>query len=143
MALAALRNDALASTPDGFRLRISLPWIRSLPLASLRDVELSVDDTPVDALRVHLGAASLPIAALADETAWWFLQDRVELHGSRTLEPGSHVVRLSFELTIPYLPAGPDAPCVLPFAYDEQLMLDANPTGDSVSRVVGADGITP
>ena len=50
MTLAALRDDALSSTADGFALRLSLPWIRSLPLASLDAVEVVVDGERVDRL---------------------------------------------------------------------------------------------
>ncbi len=55
MTLAALRDDALSSTADGFALRLGLPWIRSLPLASLDGVEVVVDGERVERVDVALG----------------------------------------------------------------------------------------
>ena len=43
MTLSALRDDALTTADDGFALRLGLPWIRSLPLASLLEPEVTVD----------------------------------------------------------------------------------------------------
>ena len=55
MTLAALRDDALSSTTDGFELRLGLPWIRSLPLASLDGIEVIVDGERVEQVDVALG----------------------------------------------------------------------------------------
>ena len=49
MTLTALRDDALRSTDDGFALLLGLPWIRSLPVASLADLAVSIDGEPVEA----------------------------------------------------------------------------------------------
>ncbi|RZS65869.1 hypothetical protein EV187_1573 [Agromyces ramosus] len=136
MTLAALRDDALSSTADGFALRLSLPWIRSLPLASLEAVEVVVDGERVDRLRIALGDRLLDPAALRQEPTWWFLQDRVVLRGARMLSPGVHDVAVSFRLAIPYLQAGPDGPLTLPFRIERSLGLDAAATHPSVSRDV-------
>ena len=55
MTLTALRDDALSSTEDGFALRLGLPWIRSLPLASLDAVEVVVDGERAYPLTIALG----------------------------------------------------------------------------------------
>lgn len=123
--LGALRDDALTSTADGFALRLSLPWIRSLPLTSLVDVALSVDGRDRPALRIRLGERIVDLPALADETGWWFVQDRVVLLGDHRLGPGDHDVTLSFALVIPYLQVGPDGPLTLPFRVARTLRLDA------------------
>ena len=107
MTLAALRDDALSSTADGFALRLSLPWIRSLPLASLDAVEVVVDGERVDRLGDRPGRPprrSRPRSP--HERGWWFLQDRVVLRGARMLRPGVHDVAVSFRLVIPYLQVG-------------------------------------
>lgn len=135
MTLPALRDDALSSTPDGFAVRLGLPWIRSLPLASVDSIEAAIDGQVVDAIGVRIGDRSVQPAALAQERGWWFLQDRMVLHGSRTLHPGMHDVTISFRLVIPYLQVGPDGPLVLPFRFDRALELDA-PETVSVSRDV-------
>ena len=136
MTLAALRDDALSSTTDGFALRLSLPWIRSLPLASLDAVEVIVDGEPVDGIRIALVDRLLEPAGLSEERAWWFLQDRVVLRGAVMLQPGSHEVAVTFRLVIPYLQVGPDGPLTLPFRFDRSLVLDAAASAPSVSRDV-------
>lgn len=131
MTLPILRDDALRSTPDGFEILISLPWIRSLPLGSLREVEVTVDGEPVDGVTATLERADDGAAE-----AWWFLQDRVALRGMPALAPGSHEVAVSFRLLIPYLPAGPDAPLALPFRAARALVLDAPPPVAPVARTI-------
>lgn len=136
MTHAALRDGALSSTTDGFELRLGLPWIRSLPLASLDGVEVLVDGERVDGITVALGDRRVDPAALAQERAWWFLQDRVVLRGARMLRPGVHDVAVAFRLVIPYLQVGPNGPLALPFRVDRSLVLDAAASAPSVSRDV-------
>jgi hypothetical protein len=136
MTLAALRDDALSSTTEGFEIRLSLPWIRSLPLASLDGIEVVVDSEPVDVIRIALADRLLDPVALLEEPAWWYMQDRVVLRGAGTLRPGAHDVAISFRLVIPYLQAGPDGPLALPFGIHRSLVLDAPASAPSVSRDV-------
>ena len=108
MALPILSEDALTATADGFVVRVSLPWIRSLPLSSVSEVRLHVDGDEC-AVEVPGGGC------------WWFVQDRLELRARHPLAPGARMVAVSFRLLIPYLPAGPDAPLVLDFADERRL----------------------
>jgi hypothetical protein len=136
VTLEALRQDALSSTSDGFALRLGLPWIRSLPLASLDALEVLVDGEPVQPLTIALGDRPVDPAALSRERGWWFLQDRIVLRGGWMLHPGAHDVAVAFRLTIPYLQAGPDGPLALPFRLYRQLVVDAPAPYVSVSRDV-------
>ena len=136
MTLTALRDDAMCSTEDGFALRLGLPWIRSLPLASLDAVEVVVDGERVHPIVVALGYRLADPAELPQERGWWFLQDRVVLRGRRMLRPGAHDVVVSFRLVIPYLQAGPDGPLALPFHLERSIVLDAPASAPSVSRDV-------
>ncbi|GAA1942953.1 hypothetical protein [Microbacterium deminutum] len=140
MSLIALRDDALRSAEDGFALRLGLPWIRSLPLASLHDLMLEIDGVPVERIWLELGGRRVEPAALAQESDWWFLQDRVTIRGERMLAPGAHDVSLSFGLVVPYLQTGPDGPLSLPFAVGRSLSADSAPpvTGHAVPPVVEA-----
>lgn len=131
MTLPILRDDALATDAAGFVLRLSLPWIRSLPSASLRDLEVSIDGGPSE---VRVRIADRMLSDLTEESAWWFVQDRLELVGTRELAAGDHDVDVSFSLVIPYLPGGPDRPLSLPFRASRRLEHDA-PIA-SVSRLV-------
>lgn len=136
MTLPALRADALSTTPDGFALRLSLPWIRSLPLSSLVDPHVEIDGEPSRSLVAQIGDRAVPVDALIHERGWWFVQDRVVLRGRRTLRPGPHEVAVSFGLIVPYLQSGPDGPLRLPFTASRTLVADATPAVATVSRDV-------
>jgi hypothetical protein len=125
--LPILRDDALISTDDGTALRICLPWIRSLPLASLTDLAVCIDGDPVDVV-VALPGRRIPPLDLTSEDDWWFVQDRLVVEARDAparLRPGVHDVCVSFRLVIPYLEAGPHAPLTLPFRADAVLTLDS------------------
>ncbi|MBM7505218.1 hypothetical protein ACFPER_13875 [Agromyces aurantiacus] len=113
MSLPILLDDALVATSGGFALRLSLPWIRSLPVASLSDLEVSIDGATVTELRPR------------PDGDWWFVQDRLVVEGAVPVHDGPYEVAVSFRLTIPYLPAGPDGPLSLPFHAALTLMADA------------------
>jgi hypothetical protein len=135
MLQTALREDALTSSPGGFELRLGLPWIRSMPLASVGGLKVAVDGTAVTA-RVVLGERAVPLEELALQEGWWFVQDRIVIAGARNLNAGAHGVTVDFTLLVPYLQAGPGAPLVLPFHLEARLELDG-PAVASVSRDVG------
>lgn len=134
MTLSALRDDALRVTDGTTEVRLSLPWIRSLPLASLLDPVVHLDGERHEPT-VALGERRVPAAALTGEDDWWYLQDRVVLEVADAVTPGIHEVSVSFRLEIPYLPAGPDAPLRLPFAVTRTLETGA--TAATVSLDVG------
>ncbi|MGW9112203.1 hypothetical protein [Microbacterium sp. NPDC055683] len=123
MTLPVLADDALSAEDLGFSLRVCLPWIRSLPLTSLQDVAVSIDGISAP-VRVRLGDHDIAPPDLSAEPGWWFLQDRVTLVGDLVLA-GAREVAVSFRLLIPYLPAGPDSPLVLPFAATARLVANA------------------
>lgn len=125
MTLPPLRDDALISTPDGSALRVSLPWIRSLPLTSLRDPIVTIDGVRADDIAVLIGDRRVLPAVLTEQDGWWFQQDRVTLALSHELAPGAHDVAVEFGLRIPYLQVGPDGPLTLPFHTAQALVLDA------------------
>ena len=136
MTLAALRDDALSTRSDGFLLRLSLPWIRSLPIASLVDPAVEIDGTSAGRLMVQVGDRTVTTDALLHERGWWFIQDRIVLRGRTPLASGPHDIGVSFRLTVPYLQAGPDQPLTLPFAFSRTLLPDATTAAPTVSRDV-------
>jgi hypothetical protein len=135
MTLTALRADALRSTVDGFALRLSLPWIRSLPIASLVDPRVEIDGRPAGAVVAQIGDRSVSTDALVHERGWWYVQDRVVLRGRIPVGPGPHEVSVSFGLIVPYLQSGPDGPLRLPFSSSQTLITDAGGV-ETVSRDV-------
>ena len=125
MTLPVLRDDALRTTDAGFTVLVNLPWIRSLPIESLHEVVVEID------------GAAVPVDVVAT-APWWHVQDRVAITGDRMLPPGPHDVSVSFRLAIPYLPAGPDGPLVLPFGARRTLVADAPgpaPAAEATERV--------
>ena len=135
---AALREDALSATPDGFELRVGLPWIRSMPLWGVSELTVTLDGRRLaeSELTILLGSRRVAPSALADEVnRWWFLQDRLVLAGTRLLEAGAHRVCVDFRMLVPYLSGAPGTPLVLPFHLEAQLELD-HPPPPSVARDV-------
>lgn len=118
-----LRDGALVSGAEGHLLRISLPWIRSLPLASVIDLSLAFDGVPEPDVHVVLGQRSLSVADLVHETGWWHLQDHLVLRGGRVLPHGAHSVGICLSLQIPYL-SGAGGPLVLDLQEERTLVLD-------------------
>ncbi|MET1086119.1 MAG: DUF6379 domain-containing protein [Arthrobacter sp.] len=137
MLQTALRDDALTTSADGFELRISLPWIRSMPLSCVSGLTVEVDGVRLapGELAVNLGAKPVAAASLAAEAGWWFVQDRLAVAGRRRLSSGTHAVSVDFQLLVPYLQARPGSPLVLPFHLEAHLELDAAPV-PAVSRDV-------
>lgn len=135
MTLSALRDDALRVRAERTEVRVSLPWIRSLPLVSLLDIALRIDGQQRETTIV-LGARRITPAELSAEDTWWYLQDRVVLEIPDAVTPGIHEVSVSFRLEIPYLPGGPTEPLRLPFSFTRDLVADA--AAASVSLDVGS-----
>ena len=126
MTLPLLRDDSLISDPDGVAVRVSLPWIRSLPLTSLRQPIVTIDGVTADEVTVAVGDRRVPPAELTEDDGWWFQQDRVTLVVSHELAAGTHEVAVEFGLSIPYLQVSPDGPLTLPFRADRSLVLDTS-----------------
>ena len=134
--LDALSADALIDDGAGATLRVSLPWIRSLPIAAVSDVEVQIDGEPAQGIRAALDARVIPVEELALEPGWWFVQDRLALQLDRRLDAGTHAVRLAFRLAIPYLQVGPDGPLTLPFLFERELVAVAPGSTAGVARDV-------
>ncbi|WP_404429526.1 hypothetical protein LG299_09375 [Microbacterium lacus] len=125
MTLPLLREDSLTTTPGGAALRVSLPWIRSLPLTSLRDPVVTIDGVAAETVTVILGDREVAPEELTEVDGWWFQQDRVTLAVPHELTSGPHDVEVGFGLRIPYLQVSPEGPLTLPFHAKQSLVLDA------------------
>ena len=97
-----LKTDGTTSTVE-----VRLPWYRSLPAASVSEVEFSIDgvEAPADSIRWTMNGRTYTIDELVgviDE--WWFPTDSAELSGSIPLAAGGpHEVRVALKLYIPYI----------------------------------------
>ncbi|WP_347109447.1 hypothetical protein AAHB33_02295 [Paenarthrobacter sp. S56] len=124
MLQGAVREDALTAVAGGYELRVGLPWIRSMPLSSIRGLVATLDGRPAEELGVRLGTRAVPGDALAAESVWWFIQDRLVLVLPDALcstDGQHHEVSVDFELMVPYLQAGGDGPLVLPIHLEARL----------------------
>jgi hypothetical protein len=115
MSLAAtmLADDALRATADGFELDVRLNWYRSLPLSSVKTLELTVDGETIapEEIAFALNGNEYALDELAerwDET--WFVLDAATLRVRRPLiRAGARAeVRLRLGSRIPYILLGPE-----------------------------------
>jgi hypothetical protein len=115
MTLAAhmLDQDGLRATADGFELDVRLNWYRSLPLSSVKTVQLTVNGEEIarDEITFSLNGNECGLDQLSsrwDET--WFVLDPATLHIHRPLVHRGEPADISLVLgsRIPYLLVGPD-----------------------------------
>jgi hypothetical protein len=104
----ALRGTAVGAGPPN-RMRVGLPWYRSMPFSAVLGIELTVDDEPVPELTLRVDDAPVAVEALvALEDRSWFLQDRCALEWAAPVPAAALVdVVLRVRLQLPNL-VGPD-----------------------------------
>jgi hypothetical protein len=117
MSLAAsmLDDDALRAADDGFELDVHLNWYRSLPLSSVKTVELAVngDSIPREEIAFAVNGTDYGLDELRERwDEMWFVLDAATLRVRRPLvrsgEEADVTVRLGNR--IPYILIGPDTP---------------------------------
>jgi hypothetical protein len=97
-----LKTDGTTSAVE-----VRLPWYRSLPAASVSEVEFSIDGVvaPADSIRWSMNGRTYTLDELVgviDE--WWFPTDSAVLSGAIPVAAGgSHEVRVALKLYIPYI----------------------------------------
>ena len=139
-----LSDDALGRDATGAaRLRLRLPWIRSLPLTAVTGLTVSVDGRPAPVTEVATPSAVIPAAELTATAHWWFLQDVLEVRTARAIASGPHTVAVSLHLLVPYLPGGPGVPLVLSFAEERTLDVDQPATLAADLRPTRSPGPPP
>lgn len=117
MSLAAsmLDDDALRADDDGLELDVHLNWYRSLPLSSVKTVELTVNGETIarDEIRFAVNGGEYALDELPEHwDEMWFVLDAATLRVGRPLvragEPAE--VHLKLGNRIPYILIGPDTP---------------------------------
>lgn len=98
-----LKTDGLTTAVE-----VRLPWYRSLPAASVSEVEFSVDGVaaPAESIRWTMNGRTFALDELVgviDE--WWFPTDSAVVSGDIPLADPSaqHEVRVALKLYIPYI----------------------------------------
>jgi len=115
MSLAAsmLDDDALRVVDDGFELDVHLNWYRSLPLSSVKTVELTVNGEaiPRDEITFVVNGSERALDELTNHwEEMWFVLDAATLRVRRALvEAGAHAdVSIRLGNRIPYILIAPD-----------------------------------
>ena len=108
-----IHADSLRPHPDGFALRLTIPWYRSLWLSSVTSLALTVDGEEVaqEDLRFELDGRSYALDELPEQSeTLWFLQQHPLLVVRRdaTVALGeTHDVLLVGQLRLPYMQIAP------------------------------------
>jgi len=115
LAASMLNDDALRATADGFELDIHLNWYRSLPLSSVKTVELKVngESIPREEIAFAVNGCEHDLDELASH--WdelWFVLDAATLRVRRPLVRRGESTSIGLRLgnRIPYILVGPDRP---------------------------------
>ena len=115
MSLAAsmLDDDALRAADDGFDLDVHLNWYRSLPLSSVKTVELTLngETIPRDDITFAVNGNEYSLDELMERwDEMWFVLDAATLRVRRPLVRAGEAAEVSIRLgnRIPYILIGPD-----------------------------------
>jgi hypothetical protein len=109
-----LDDDALRVAEDGLELDVHLNWYRSLPLSSLKTVDLTIDGESIgrDEMTIVVNGSEHELDALADRwEEMWFVLDPATLRvrGAGRVKAGDEaVVTIRLGNRIPYILIGPD-----------------------------------
>lgn len=108
-----LENCYQGENVFGYRLKIGLPYYRSLPLSCIEDIKLFVDSSEIDSdsLTLELDNQNYGMSELNRMDIWWDFCTKGYLNVSNVngLEKGFHQVKVYFKIRVPYLiPVGND-----------------------------------
>ena len=115
---SVIKDDAARSTPSGYEVDVRIAWYRSLPIACLENLSVSINEQQftADQISIRVNDALIPVnkaGELLDE--WWFTQDPITaiLPASTPLTSGeTATVNVSLATRIPYIIIGPDTALV-------------------------------
>jgi hypothetical protein len=115
LAAAMLGDDALRAVDRGFELDVHLNWYRSLPLSSVKTVELALNSEtiPREEITFVVNGNEYSLDELAKH--WedlWFVLDPATLRVQRPLVRAGEAadVKLRLGNRIPYILVGPGRP---------------------------------
>jgi hypothetical protein len=113
LAASMVDDDALRADGDGFELDIHLNWYRSLPLSSLKTVELTVNGVqiPREEITFAVNGGEYTLDELQER--WddiWFVLDPATLRVRRPILRAGETAEISLRLgnRIPYILIGPN-----------------------------------
>ena len=118
MALSAhmLGDDSLRATDDGFEVDVYLNWYRSLPLSSVKTLELTVDGETIsrEDMTLAVGGQEYALDDLPNHWGdYWFVLDpgTLRVRSGPAVQAGRESeVTIRLGNRIPYILIGPDQP---------------------------------
>ena len=115
LAGSMLDDDALCATDGGFELDVHLNWYRSLPLSSVKTVELTVNGEAIAREEMTFVVNGNEYAVDELPERWdemWFVLDAATLRVRRPLVRAGEEAQVQVKLgtRVPYILVGPDRP---------------------------------
>jgi hypothetical protein len=95
------------SSDEGVRLKIRLPWYRSLPLSCVERVDIKIDGESIsrdNTLLSLYGQKHTMDEVLKKHNTVWFVLDTADIiiRTDKPLEVGNHDVSVEMKLRVPY-----------------------------------------
>jgi hypothetical protein len=107
-------DDGLTAISAGFRLKLGLPAVRSLPLSCVENIELTIGAEPIarDEITIELDGDDYSLDGLHDlSSRYWFVLDPLDVTVRRSglVQRGeTHELNVVMTLRFPYILIGED-----------------------------------
>lgn len=103
-----LENTFHKNQKAGYRIKIGLPYYRSIPLSCFEEITLQIDDEEVDTADITLsfGKKEYPISELEDKAdIWWNFLDKwfLNVKNDKGISNVPHKIAIRFVIRIPYM----------------------------------------
>ncbi|MBR9791456.1 MAG: hypothetical protein GYB58_06875 [Gammaproteobacteria bacterium] len=115
---SVIKQDAVRNTPSGYEVDIRISWYRSLPIACLENLSVTIDGQayPAEQLTIKVNNTEIPVTQAGEFLdEWWFTQDPITalITTSNAKAAGEQVnIQVSLATRIPYVIIGPDTALV-------------------------------
>lgn len=105
---SGLENCVQGGEKTGYRVKLGIPYYRSVPLSCIEEISLMVDNEDVDpaSVTLELGGSRYTLAELAGKMdVWWGFQEKgfLAVQCGDGLPLGKHKVKVHFVIRVPYL----------------------------------------
>jgi hypothetical protein len=92
----------------GYRIKIGIPYYRSVPLSCIEEITLMVDNKEVDpnSITLELGGAEYSLSELSTRIdIWWGFQEKgyLVVRNEGGINQGKHEIKIHFIIRVPYL----------------------------------------
>ncbi|NVK57144.1 MAG: hypothetical protein HWE26_16185 [Alteromonadaceae bacterium] len=115
---SVIKQDAVRSTPSGYEVDVRIAWYRSLPIACLENLNITIDghEYAADDLTIRVNGTNIPVTQAGEFLdEWWFTQDPITaIIDTPSAKAAGENISLSVSMAtrIPYIIIGPDTALV-------------------------------